>query len=444
MAEPTDDVSSRAPHRAKTFLWTTAGFILAVAIGTGIGYFRRQAPEPLPPISGAPQADILARGQYLARAADCVACHTSEFGKPFSGGRAFRTPFGTLYSTNITSDKEHGIGAWDDDAFVSAVREGIGSQGNLYPAMPYTSYTAMSRDDVLAIKSYLMSLEPVAEARQVNKIGFPFNQRWGLKLWNFVFFKNQRFEENSSLSVELNRGAYLTNALGHCGECHTPRNFGFAMSESQAFIGAHVEGWLAPNLTSDALYGLGVWSDDQLIAYLKTGHARGRSSASGPMAEVIEHSLQYLNDIDLRSMVIFLRSLQKKVGEVPYTTVVSEGSANSSAVGPALGSLKSDVGLKLFAGDCAGCHLWNGTGRQSEYADLVGARAVNDPSGSNIVMAILNGSRISVGNQRMEMPGFRDKYSNEQIAALANYVLQHFGGTSGVVTGENVQGLREQ
>ena len=180
-----------------------------------------------PAIAGAPAAaDAVARGEYLAKAADCIACHTvPDSGKPFAGGVAFKLPFGTIYSSNITADPQNGIGAYGDDEFVRAVREGVRRDGrHLYPAFPYTSYTLLSRDDVLAIKAYLMTLPAIAQPNRANDLGFPFNQRWAMAFWNAAFFKNQRFVPDASKSPQWNSGAYLATALGHCGECHTPRN----------------------------------------------------------------------------------------------------------------------------------------------------------------------------------------------------------------------------
>jgi mono/diheme cytochrome c family protein len=191
-----------------------------------------EAPTGVPPsLAG---ADLAARGEYLARAADCVACHTAPGGKPFAGGLAFRLPFGTLYSTNITPDKESGIGAWSDEDFVRALQEGAGRDGkHFYPAFPYTSYTLMTRSDVLAIKAYLFSLKPVRNRPPASDISFPFNQRYLIWFWDVLFNPGQRFQPNTGQTPEWNRGAYLVEALGHCGECHTPRNFLFGLMTSK-------------------------------------------------------------------------------------------------------------------------------------------------------------------------------------------------------------------
>ena len=438
------DPAQRKPmSRVELLCWVAGCLAVCVVTLLSIRVLQSGGVEPLPPVSGAASRDIVMRGEYLARAADCVACHTTVNGQPFAGGRAFATPFGELYSTNITSDKQRGIGGWSDDDFLKAVREGIGKEGNLYPAMPYTSYTAMSRDDVLAIKAYLISLPAAAQSNRVNKIGFPFNQRWSLKFWNSAFFQSKRFQVDQAQTDEWNRGAYLTTALGHCGECHTPRNLGLAVSDHRALAGTPIEGWLAPNLTPDASSGLGDWSEEQLLSYLKTGHAEGRSSASGPMAEVIENSLQHLSDADLRSMTRYLRSVSVQSGKTAQIELMPKPAMESNAILPRGEAISANRGADLFAGDCAGCHQWNGRGRQSSYADLVGTRSVNDPDGGSVVKVILEGTSITINGQQMRMPAFAGKYSDEDVAVLANFVIGHFGAKQGHIKQKEVGELRQ-
>ena len=248
------------------------------------------------------QADPVARGEYLARAADCVACHTVPGGKPFAGGLAFKLPMiGTIYSTNITPDKDTGIGAWSDDEFVRMLHDGIGKGGeHLYPAFPYPAYALMTSDDALAIKSYLFSLKPIKYTPPPNDVAFPFNQRYLMTFWNVLFKPGHRFQPNADQPAEWNRGAYLVEALGHCGDCHTPRNILFGLKSRQKFAGALIQGWKAYNITPDPKWGIGEWSEAQLQGYLAHGHADGRSSASGPMAEVVDNSLRFLSQDDIR------------------------------------------------------------------------------------------------------------------------------------------------
>lgn len=437
--------------KTKRLIAWSASAVVLVAVGwVGHRVFQSQGHDPQPPIAGVPidfQGDRLARGEYLTRAADCVACHTAPGGAAFAGGRAFKLPFGTVYATNLTPDPETGLGTWSDDAFVAAVRQGVGAQGHLYPAMPYTSYAAMSRDDVLAIKAYLGSLDPVQQPTPHNTLSFPFNQRWGMQFWDVAFFDGKRFEPQSEWSNSENRGAYLATALGHCGECHTPRNVGFAM-KSQAYLsGAEIEGWKAYNTTSDAAYGIGGWSDEQLTGYLSRGHAPGRSSAAGPMAEVIEHSLQHMTPGDIRDLVSYLRRITPDQGDTAQgvsVTLKSSAVNTSSAVLPGASSLPENLrGQRLFEGDCAGCHQWNGSGRQTPYASLAGSRAVNDPSGHALMQVVLNGTSLEVQGRKQMMPGFGATYSDADVAAVTNYVLAHFGDKQGQVDAQAVSSARE-
>jgi mono/diheme cytochrome c family protein len=295
-----------------------------VALGVGFSAYAlltvgdgRETNAPQPPVAGAPASikEPLARGEYLARAADCIACHTLPGGQPFSGGVAFKTPFGTIYSSNITADNETGIGTWSDDDFVRALHAGVGKNGEpLYPAFPYTSYTALSRDDILDIKIYLFSL-PVAHApAKPNEMSFPYNQRWGLSFWNVLFLRKERFQQTQGKSDVWNRGAYLATALGHCNECHTPRNVLFGLRHDQELAGEVLQGWKAYNITSDKTYGIGAWTDQQLIDYLSKGHAKGRGAASGPMGEVVQNSLQYLAPEDVAALAAYLRDVEPQRG----------------------------------------------------------------------------------------------------------------------------------
>src|SRR3984893_10198360 len=256
------------------------------------------------------QASPVERGAYLAKAADCMVCHTTQGGKEYAGGLGFKLPFGTLYSTNITPDKETGIGNYSDQDFLGAMHRGIRRDGaRLYPAMPFTSYTYISDADALAIKAYLFSLTPVRMAAPANTLAFPFNQRWAMGFWSALFNPDTRFEPDTSKSPEWNRGAYLAEALAHCGECHTPRNLAFALDNRKKFAGAVTAGWRAYNITSDKPTGVGAWSDDDLVSYLTTGHAAGHGSASGPMGEAVDHSFGQFAPEDIGSLVAYLRSV---------------------------------------------------------------------------------------------------------------------------------------
>jgi mono/diheme cytochrome c family protein len=425
--------------------------LILVVIGIGAYFFFNRADHAAgsaPAIVGAPaDADPVARGEYLARAADCIACHTvPETGKPYAGGVAFKLPFGTIYSSNITADEETGIGRWSDDDFVRAVREGVRKDGkHLYPAFPYTAYTELSRADVLAIKAYLFTLPKVRQPETPNDLGFPFNQRWAMGFWNAAFFKSKRFEADPARSPEWNSGAYLAGALGHCAECHTPRNLGFGLKHRDALAGEELQGWRAYNITSDPTHGVGKWSDDALIQYLRTGHAEGHASASGPMGEAVAHSLQFLKPEDTAALVAWLRSVPPRDGKDPIVVdPAPKAVLVSTAMAPGGDDEKADAeGLRLFEGACASCHQWNGVGQQTPHAGLAGTRGVNDPHGANVTQAILEGVKMRIGETDIYMPAFGHAYSDPEVAALANYVIRHFGGKQGEVTAADVAKRRE-
>lgn len=427
----------------KRFLIVIA--IAVVVVLTAVALLNRSdgTPGAAPVIAGAPAgAERVARGEYLTKTADCVACHSvPDSGKPFAGGVAFKLPFGTIYSSNITPDPANGIGLYTDDEFVRAVREGVRRDGrHLYPAFPYTSYTQLSRDDVLAIKSYLMTLAPIAQPNLPNELPFPFNQRWAMAFWNAAFFKSQRFVSDASKPAAWNSGAYLATALGHCGECHTPRNLGFGLEHGRELAGEELQGWRAYNITSDSRHGIGGWSDSDIAAYLATGHALEHASASGPMGEAVAHSLQFLTADDSAALVSYLRTVPAREGKHPIDVDARPPPlAASTPLLPGPDELESQAqGLKLFEGACAGCHQWNGQGRQSTYASLEGTRGVNDIDATNVTQVILQGAKERIAGEDVFMPAFADAYSDSEISALANYVVAHFGGKRSAVTPADV------
>lgn len=414
------------------------GLILLVVIGFSAYALlsvrnggNEQAAQPAGAGAPASFTTQLARGEYLTRAADCAACHTVPGGPAYAGGVAFNLPMGTIYSTNITADKDTGIGTWSDDDFVRALHAGVNKEGQpLYPAFPYTSYTALSREDILAIKAYLFSLPPVHAPARTNRLSFPYNQRLAIGLWDALFLKKQRFVPEQDKSAAWNRGAYLATALGHCSECHTPRNSVFARKTGEDLAGAELQGWKAYNITSDKEHGIGAWSDQELADYLSKGHAAGRGTASGPMGEVVENSLQYLTPQDISALVAYLREVKPQQGgvTVPAVATTSGVSATDTA----------GLGEQLFVGTCASCHLDNGQGRQTDYAALAGMRSVRDPHATNLTQVILHGSQLRVDGRDVFMPSFGRAYSDAEIAALSNYVINHFGGQQGTLSAEDV------
>ncbi|WP_374470331.1 cytochrome c [Phenylobacterium sp.] len=399
-------------------------------------------PVPRAEAVAAPAASpqLVARGAYIATAADCVACHTVEGGQPYAGGRAFRLPFGTLYAPNITPDRETGIGAWTDGEFVRAVRHGVGREGEqLYPAFPYTSYARMPEDEILAVKAYLFSLPPVRSEVRENGLAFPFNQRPLMRFWKILFLRGGAFEPAPQQTAEWNRGAYLVNVLGHCGECHTPRNLAFGYFRN-TLSGETMQGWTAWNITSDPRHGIGAWSADELVSYFRTGYAPGRAVASGPMKEAVDFSLAKLTDGDLRAMAVYLKS-KPASDQGPVPNQGAGRLARASLMAPPPGEEASE-GRRIFEGACASCHAWNGAGQQTPLAALAGRRAVAAPDGANVVQTILRGGSINAPQGHAFMPAFARAYSDAEIAAVANYVVEHFGGVDGEVGPRDVARAR--
>jgi mono/diheme cytochrome c family protein len=262
-------------------------------------------------VSSTPAADdpaLIERGRYLATAADCAACHTGPEAKPFAGGVALKTPFGTIVSPNITPDKGAGIGAWTDDEFVSALWQGRGRDGKrLFPAMPYPSFTLMAKDDVLAIRAYLKTVEPIATKVESNMLPFPFNLRFNIAIWNLINFREGRYQPDPSRSAQWNRGRYLVDALEHCGVCHTPKNLLGGDKASAYLSGASLQGWYAPSVVPNHNgKGVDAYKDDELFTLLRTGQ-NGKDIPGGPMAEVISKSTSHLTDDDLRAIIAYLK-----------------------------------------------------------------------------------------------------------------------------------------
>ena len=385
-------------------------------------------------------ASLIERGRYLTRAADCQACHTRKGGAPFAGGEAFVLPFGALYSTNITPDAETGIGKYDDSAFLAAVRRGVRRDGaRLYPAMPFVSYAYMTDADALAIKAYLFSLKPVNAPAIPDTLNFPFNQRPLMGIWALMFNADRRFEPHADRSAEWNRGAYLMEALAHCGECHTPRNLFQALDNRRKFGGAVTAGWRAYNITSDRESGVGAWTDAGLAHYLATGHADGRGTAAGPMGEAVDLSLAYLTPADIAAMVAYLRTVPPIAS--PDLPAPREP-ANAVAVGPPPSTGDNRLGKRVFAEACASCHGWNGVSPLTGLASISGARSVNDPSGINVAQVILFGGGRRPGEAGMAMPAFGDAYSDDEVAAATNFVTAQLGAAPARLTAADVAALR--
>ncbi|KQQ34841.1 alcohol dehydrogenase [Rhizobium sp. Leaf306] len=386
-------------------------------------------------------AELVARGEYLTVAADCAACHTTKDGKPFAGGLAFKLPFGTIYSPNITPDKTNGIGDWSDAEFVRAMRSGVGRHGeDLYPAFPYTSYALLSTDDILAVRAYLTTLAAVSEPAPENALAFPFNQRPLMRGWKLLFMPRAPFKSDPDKDKTWNDGAYLVEALAHCGECHTPRGLMFQRKQGLALSGGDVDGWKAWNITSDKEYGLGDWSDEQIADMLSAGHAKDRGVAAGPMREAIDLSLSKLPKSDIDAIVAYLRTVPAVTGEPDHKAIRRK--EDELTAGSTEASADTQPGKQIYAGACASCHGWNGEGQFNPRAAILGGHALSDPTASNVVRVVLQGSSDHEAAPGKTMPSFAKIYSDEDVASLANYVVEHFSGRKGTVTADQVSQAR--
>jgi len=421
-----------------------AGDPTAFAKGKRVALADFNGPNPTGvPVSLA-DADLVARGEYLTRAADCAACHSAPGGKPFAGGLAFKLPMiGTIYSTNITPDPETGIGAWSDEEFLRALHQGIGKGGqHLYPAFPYTSYALMTDNDVLAIKAYLLTLAPVRYTPPPNDVSFPFNQRYLMMFWNALFKPSHRFRPNADQPADWNRGAYLVEALGHCGDCHTPRNILFGLNNKRKFAGAIIQGWKAYNITPDHDWGIGSWSNEQLEGYLSAGHAEGRGSAGGPMSEVIDNSLRYLTEPDIKAIATYLKSVPDNGDGTDVAAAPTPAKPQEVAEQPS-SPQDSGSGLHVFEGACIGCHRFDGKGAVSNYASLVGGRTANDPAGTNATQALIGGTHLAFAETIGFMPNFGEGYSDPEIAAVVNYLTGRFGARPSALTPAEITKRRQ-
>jgi mono/diheme cytochrome c family protein len=304
--------------------------------------------------------------------------------------------------------------------------------------MPYTSYTFMTDADTLAIEAYLFSLPAAQRQNRRDTLQFPFNQRWAMIFWSWAFNPNTRFAPNAAKGAEWNRGAYIAEALAHCGDCHTPRNLAFALDNRWKFSGAVAAGWRAYNITSDKGTGIGSWSDEEVFAYLAKGHATGRGTASGPMGEAVDHSFNQMEPADIRALVTYLRSIPAVVSPEPAT--IARPAPESPKEG---GAVADALGRKVFEQACASCHSWTGVSALSPFATISGSRAVNDPTATNVAQIVISGTQRSASGA-MSMPVFGSTYTDTEIAAVANYVTGRFGSAASKLTAKDIADLRSQ
>lgn len=384
---------------------------------------------------------LIERGQYLALVGNCTSCHTREGGAPYAGGVAFQTPYGTLYSTNVTQDPELGIGRWTLAQFTRALREGVRADGShLYPAFPYTEFTKISDEDVAALYAYFKTIAPVHQAPPPNQLRFPYSQRWALGIWNALFFKPGRFQPDRKQSAQWNRGAYLVEGLGHCGECHTPRGFLSAQNAGQALSGAvypdNIGGrwlnWSSVNLTS-ATDGLGGWSVEDIADYLRYGYTL-KAGVFGAMNEVVGNSTRYLTDADAQAIAAYLKGLPP---------IQRDGDA------PLSGDQMEDAEI-LYSVNCGTCHLPTGLGSGDTGPPLAGSPIVQAANPESLINITLYGGLVpeTPPSQRwaarkwQPMNPFGDKLSDQDVATLLSYVRASFGNHSGAVSPAEVAAQR--
>lgn len=379
----------------------------------------------------------LRQGRYLARAGNCMGCHTARGGAEYAGGRAIATPFGTLYTSNITPDRHTGIGAWSADDFWRALHHGRGRDGRfLYPAFPYTSYTRMSRTDSDALFSYLQSLAPVAQANQPHALRFPYDQRALLAFWRALYFSPGSFVPDSRRDAQWNRGAYLVQGAGHCSACHSARNGVGASTDPLALAGGLIPAldWYAPALHGGA-NGLQHWRNEDIAALLKTG-VSARGATLGPMSEIVARSLQYLDESDIAAITVYLKALPA----APEDTATPAAPADATATERIL-----KLGKQLYGDHCVDCHGGKGQGSAPDYPPLAGNLAIAGRLPVNAIRAVLNGGfpPSTTGNPYpFGMPPFGPQLSDQEVAAVVSYVRNSWGNQGGLVSAAEVNRYR--
>jgi mono/diheme cytochrome c family protein len=377
-----------------------------------------------------PSAEIIAHGKALVEAGDCASCHTADPQKPFAGGKRIDTPFGAIYSPNLTPDHNTGIGLWSDQDFLRALRSGVAPDGSLYyPAFPYPNFTKLTRDDIFAIRAYLATQTPIPNTAPPPQLRFPLNFRVVMRAWNHLFFRPGIFEPDQSKSAEWNRGGYLVEGVAHCGACHTPKNIFGADKRGRKFGGNLVDGWFAPRLDSAERSGLKSWSVDDIAEYLQSGR-NGRSHADGLMAEVVMASTSKMSDRDIRAIAVYLKDLPAGAPEPEMI--------------PPLPAQMAD-GEKLYKGACIACHETDGTGAPRIYPPLPGNANLQSADPASTLRIILDGAE-TVTTARApntgSMPAYAAKMSDQEIADVATYIRNSWGNAAPAVTPAQVKDAR--
>jgi mono/diheme cytochrome c family protein len=375
--------------------------------------------------------DAIARGKALVDAADCASCHTADPAKPLAGGKRIDTPFGGIFSPNLTPDRDTGLGAWTDDEFYRALHDGIARNGaRYYPAFPYPNFTRMTRDDVLAIRAYLATLAPVRNTPPPPQLRFPLNYRVVMRGWNWLFFRPGTFEKNPQKSDEWNRGAYLVEGAAHCGACHTPKNMFGADKRGQTYGGGLVDGWFAPRLDGAERSGLKSWSVEDIAEYLQSGR-NGRSHAGKLMAEVVVNSTSKMSEADVRATAVYLKDLPAGMAEPAVTRPTQAQMTDGARVYQA----------------CAACHETDGSGSPRIYPPLPGNANLQSTDPSSTLRIILDGA-LTVTTPRApntgSMPAYSRKLTDQEIADVATYIRNAWGNAAPAVTSGQVAKARRE
>jgi mono/diheme cytochrome c family protein len=402
----------------------TRGAILATLLLCSAFSFGQARAEVSP--------DTIERGKALTVAADCASCHTQDPAKPFAGGKRIDTPFGAIYSPNLTPDRETGLGGWSDADFSRALRNGVAPDGaRYYPAFPYPHFTKMTRDDLLALRAYLATLAPFRNATPPPQLRWPLNYRVVMRAWNFLFFRPGLFEPDQQKSPAWNRGGYLVEGAAHCGACHTPKNLFGAERRDRAFGGGLVQGWFAPRLDSAGRSGLKSWSVDDIVEYLQSGR-NGRSHAGGLMAEVVVNSTSKMSDGDLRAIAVYLKDLPSGA---PEPVITPPGQAEMAA------------GAAVYAHSCVACHEADGSGAPRIYPPLPGNANLQSDDPASTLRIILDGAETLTTPRAPNtgsMPGYARQLSDQEIADVANYIRNSWGNAAPPVTPAQVSKARHE
>jgi mono/diheme cytochrome c family protein len=380
----------------------------------------RPAIAPIdPPAAASFPAELIAKGQALAGAGYCAVCHTRQGGEPLAGGYGLRTPFGTIYTTNLTPEPQTGIGRWSLEAFTRAMHEGVARDGShLFPAFPYDHFTKVSDDDVQALYAYLMTRPPVRAPAQANTIPFPLNVRALQEGWKILFFRSGRYQPDTSQSAEWNRGAYLAEGLSHCGGCHTPRNALGAERVKDAYAGAVIDNWDAPALT-DANPSPAPWTQSELFSYLRSGVSPLHGVSAGPMSPVVHVGLSALPDSDIRAQAIYFADIDHAASREPVVEAAVEKALATSPLGS---TQEYDPDARLYGAACIACHYNAGPAPLAARPELALNSALTLPEPSNFIHVVLNGIDVRQGGPGLVMPGYASALTDTDIARLAAYL----------------------